>query len=119
MRLSVQGVKSLVNYFACLCREFDFYKVKRNEFYHYFSKRKEKYSFLIILIVKSLQKEHKSLHKCVRLDLHTAAQSFILTDSSPLCFFVMKNVEIQLLENLRLNTFDFLFKFSLIKQVSS
>ena len=45
MRLSVQGVKSLVSHFACLCQEFDFYEVKKNIFYHYFSKRKGKYFY--------------------------------------------------------------------------
>ena len=33
MRLSVQGVKSLVSHFACLCREFDFYVVKKKYFF--------------------------------------------------------------------------------------
>ena len=28
-RISVQGVKSLGGHFACLCREFDFYEVKK------------------------------------------------------------------------------------------
>ena len=41
-RVSVQGVKSLDGHFACLCREFDFYEVKKN---------------VIIFIVKSHQKE--------------------------------------------------------------
>ena len=39
-RVSVQGVKSLGNHFACLCREFDFYEVEK--IYYYFSKRKGK-----------------------------------------------------------------------------
>ena len=30
MRLSVQGVKSLVGHFACFCREFGFYEVEKN-----------------------------------------------------------------------------------------
>ena len=29
-RVSVQGVKSLGGHFACLCRGFDFYEVKKN-----------------------------------------------------------------------------------------
>jgi hypothetical protein len=41
-RVSVQGVKSLGGHFACLCRGFEFYEVKK---------------LLIIFIVKSLQKE--------------------------------------------------------------
>ena len=30
-RVSVQGVKSLGVHFACLCRGFEFYEVKKNE----------------------------------------------------------------------------------------
>jgi hypothetical protein len=41
--LSVQGVKSLGGHFACLCREFEFYEVKKN--FYYFSKRKWKYFY--------------------------------------------------------------------------
>ena len=49
--VSVQGVKSLGGHFACLCRGFDFHEVKKN--YYYFSKRKWKYFYtLIIFIVK-------------------------------------------------------------------
>ena len=29
LRVSVQGVKSIGSHFACLCREFDFYEVKK------------------------------------------------------------------------------------------
>ena len=42
-RVSVQGVKSLGGHFACLCRGFDFYEVKKNIDIYYFSKRKWKY----------------------------------------------------------------------------
>ena len=42
-RVNVQGVKSLGGHFACLCREFDFYEVKKN--CYYFSKRKGKYFY--------------------------------------------------------------------------
>ena len=42
-RVSVQGVKSLGGHFACLCRGFDFYEVKKNRYY--FSKRKGKYFY--------------------------------------------------------------------------
>ena len=34
MRLSVQGIKSLVGHFACFCQEFGFYEVKK--IFHYF-----------------------------------------------------------------------------------
>ena len=30
LRVSVQGVKALGGHFACLCRGFDFYEVKKN-----------------------------------------------------------------------------------------
>ena len=30
LRVSVQGVKSLDGHFACLCRGFEFYEVKKN-----------------------------------------------------------------------------------------
>ena len=32
-RVSVQGVKSLGGHFACLCRGFEFYEVKKNYYY--------------------------------------------------------------------------------------
>jgi hypothetical protein len=41
-RVSVQGVKSLAGHFACLCREFDFYEMKKE---YYFSKIKRKYFY--------------------------------------------------------------------------
>ena len=44
-RVSVQGVKSLGSHFACLCRGFEFYEVKKKEFCYYFSKRKWKYFY--------------------------------------------------------------------------
>ena len=43
IRVSVQGVKSLDGHFACLCRGFEFYEVKKN--CYYFSKRKWKYFY--------------------------------------------------------------------------
>ena len=43
-RVSVQGVKSLGGHFACLCRGFEFYEVKKKNCYH-FSKRKWKYFY--------------------------------------------------------------------------
>ena len=57
-RVSVQGVKSLGGHFACLCRGFDFYDVKK---YIIFKKEKGNiFTLLIIFIVKSLQKEQNS-----------------------------------------------------------
>ena len=44
IRVSVQGVKSLGGHFACLCRGFEFYEVKKKNCY-YFSKRKWKYFY--------------------------------------------------------------------------
>ena len=41
-RVSVQGVKSIGGHFACLCRDFDFYEVKKNII---FSKTKGKYFY--------------------------------------------------------------------------
>ena len=46
-RVSVQGVVSLGGHFATLCREFDFYEVKKK--YYYFSKRKWKYFYTFTL----------------------------------------------------------------------
>ena len=42
VRVSVQGVKLLGGHFACLCRGFDFYELKK---IYYFSKRKWKYFY--------------------------------------------------------------------------
>ena len=49
LRVSVQGVKSLGGHFACLCRGFDFYEVKkkyhfskRNTFNHFYSEKASK-----------------------------------------------------------------------------
>jgi hypothetical protein len=44
-RVSVQGVKSLGSHFACLCRGFEFYEVKKKKNCYYFSKRKWKYFY--------------------------------------------------------------------------
>ena len=57
-RVSVQGVKSLGGHFACLCRGFEFYEVKKLNFVIIF--QKENGSTFIILIVKSLKKEQNS-----------------------------------------------------------
>ena len=58
-RVSVQGVKSLEDHFACLCWGFDCYEVKKNIIIF----RKEKgnsFTLSFIFIVKSLQKEQNS-----------------------------------------------------------
>ena len=58
-RVSVCGVKSLGDHFACLCRGFDFYEVKKNIII--FQKEKgNTFTLLIIFIVKNLQKEQNS-----------------------------------------------------------
>ena len=56
-RVSVQGVKSLGGHFACLCRGFEFYEVKKKNCYH-FSKRKWKffYTFNRFYSEKSLKR---------------------------------------------------------------
>ena len=60
-RVSVQGVKSLGGHFACLCRGFKFYEVKKKKFGIIFQKENGNTSTLfIIFIVKSLQKEKSS-----------------------------------------------------------
>ena len=60
-RVSVQGVKSLGGYFACLCRGFEFYEVKKIILLLFFKKENENtFTLLIIFIVKSLQKEQNS-----------------------------------------------------------
>ena len=61
VRVSVQGVKSLGGHFACLCREFDFYEVKKKNFVNIFQKENgNTFTLLIIFIVKNLQKEQNS-----------------------------------------------------------
>ena len=58
---SVQGVKSLGVHFACLCRGFEFYEVKKNVYIFIFKQENgNTFTLLIILIVKSLQKEQNS-----------------------------------------------------------
>ena len=61
VRVSVQGVKSLGGHFACLCRGFEFYEVKRIFFVIIFQKENgNTFTLFIIFIVKSLQKEQNS-----------------------------------------------------------
>ena len=60
-RVSVQGVKSLGGHFACLCRGFEFYEVKKKKLLLFFKKKMEiLLHFFIIFIVKSLQKEQNT-----------------------------------------------------------
>ena len=40
-RVSVQGVKSLGGHFACLCRGFEFYEVKKKILLLFFKKKME------------------------------------------------------------------------------
>ena len=40
-RVSVQGVKSLGGHFACLCRGFEFYEVKKKKLLLFFKKKME------------------------------------------------------------------------------
>ena len=60
IRVSVQGVKSLGGHFACLCRGFEFYEVKRKIVIIFQKENGKTFTLLIIFIVKSLQKELKS-----------------------------------------------------------
>ena len=61
IRVSVQGVKSLGGHFACLCRGFEYYEVKKIVII--FQKESgNTFTLLIIFIVKSLQKEQNSTH---------------------------------------------------------
>ena len=60
-RVSVQGVKSLGGHFACLCRGFEFYEIKKKYFVINFQKENgNTFTLFIIFIVKSLQKEQNS-----------------------------------------------------------
>ena len=59
-RVSVQGVKSLGGHFACLCRGFYFYEVKKIIIIIFRKEKGNTFTLLIIFIVKSLQKEQNS-----------------------------------------------------------
>ena len=50
LRLSVQGVKSLGDHFACLCREFEFYEVKK-KFLLLFFKKENGNTFTLLIIL--------------------------------------------------------------------
>ena len=59
LRVSVQGVKSLGDHFACLCQGFQFYGEKKIALF--FQKENgNTFTLLIIFIVKSLQKEQNT-----------------------------------------------------------
>ena len=60
-RVSVQGVKSLGGHFACLCRGFESYEVKKN--YYYFSKRKWKYFYTFYHFYSEKSSKRAKLHK--------------------------------------------------------
>ena len=68
-RVSVQGVKSLGGHFACLCRGFEFYEVKKNMLI-FFKKKME-----IFLQVKA-QTEHENDELCSNCELYN---NFCLT----------------------------------------
>ena len=59
-RVSVQGVKSLGDHFACLCQGFEFYKEKINFVIIFQKENGNTFTLLIIFTVKSLQKEQNS-----------------------------------------------------------
>ena len=61
--VSVKGVKSFGGHFACLCRGFEFYEVKKIFFVIIFQKENgNTFTLLIIFIVKSFQKEQNSIN---------------------------------------------------------
>ena len=57
VRVSVQGVKSLGGHYACLCRGFDFYEVKKKKSCIFQKENGNTLTLLIIILVKSIQKE--------------------------------------------------------------
>jgi hypothetical protein len=59
-RVSVQGVKSLGGHFACLCRGFEIYEVKKKIVIIFQKENRNPFTLFIIFIVKSLQKEQNS-----------------------------------------------------------
>ena len=60
LKVNVQGVKSLGGHFACLCRGFEFYEVKKNSVNIFQKENRNTFTLFIIFIVKSLQKEQNS-----------------------------------------------------------
>ena len=76
-RLSVQGGKSLGGHFACLCREFDFYGVKKNIIIF---QKENIFTLLIILIMKSLQIEiHSTNPQSAGINVQTPPRRLTLT----------------------------------------
>ena len=68
-RVSVQGVTSLGGHFACLCRGFEFYEVKKNVII--FQKENgNTFTLLMIFIVKGLQKEQNSTNMYTTMTLN-------------------------------------------------
>ena len=59
-RVSVQGVKLLGGHFACLCRGFEFYEVKKIIVIIFQKENGNTFTLFIIFIVKSLQKKQNS-----------------------------------------------------------
>ena len=59
-RVSVQGVISLGGHFACLCRGFEFYEVKKKFVITFQKENGITFTLLIIFTVKNLQKEQNS-----------------------------------------------------------
>ena len=60
VRVDVQGVKSLGGHFACLCRRFEIYEVKKKIVIILQKENGNTFTLFIIFIVKSLQKEQNS-----------------------------------------------------------
>ena len=60
--VSVQGVKSLGDYFACLCQDFNFCKVKEKKVLTFFKKKGEMLSLFNHLYCEKSSKRAK-LHK--------------------------------------------------------
>ena len=59
--ICIQGVKSLGSHFACLCRGFNFYEVKKKIYKILFQKENgNTFTLLIIVLEKSFQKEQKA-----------------------------------------------------------
>ena len=70
LRVSVQGVKSLGDHFACLCRGFKFHEVKKIVIFQ--KEDRNTFTLLIIFIVKSLQKRAKYVAQIYCYDPHSA-----------------------------------------------
>ena len=65
-RVSVQGVKSLGGHFACLCRGFEFYEVKKNIFVIIFQKENgNTFTLLIIFTVDTNSKLKRAVFRFI------------------------------------------------------